>query len=727
MSVQFVGYSAPVFANNANVTLTHPAGTQVGDLLVALVGVTSGFLPVTLSGGWTYLNNATFQGSADNSAAIFWRVYAAHDLDPVFGPGAPSTNGPVGAILMAFRNAHPSFLLGVRTTETSTASIGVTTGAAQVFAEGDEFIYSHSGADDYQLTSATPVNWTPAASSTTQGRTTLGRDLGLSIFRGLVGQSLPPSGTENALSVVNTLAPRGVYFVLRVRKPPDPIIAPTPTGGARVGGGADSFYLSGEAIQPYTAEGGVIAGGAAETRAVQYGLRRRAIGDITSSCSPGPITVALPAGTQTDDLVVIVAFKSSLETFSTRAETPAGWNTLPLASNTRTECFVFWRRWLSTDSFTTVQIPWSNEGTAYSKNAYATSFHNVDWSHNGGNPFAAPTQGSQDSISFSYPFYSPSGTQENSVLHYYVSRNSSPANMTASSISDAWAGDVSTGAGFCSANYSTSVASARRYSPGIRQNAIAPSGYDRLFQHSFNREGHWINVSVATLGENGGGLSFTFEASGGAVLGGAATTLAPGAANEYAAEGAGGARLEITGSPGYFQSQRTPPRFAVSFSWPSAARPAASAGWIVSASAAGAKLELTQVNIRRTLMDGNRVVLYALASSAPCVPGDPITVSVGLRLQDRTIAEGFSWSAVARRVYQTQDLRWTIDAEETGLRTGGASWREEVISRSSYGERVEANIEIVAGDYVNGIRATEVTTSLVARGIWSTEVFNGAS
>ena len=724
MAVSYVGGTSPVFGNNAAVTApAWPSGIQEGDLVIAHAAIRDIAASFSAPSGWWSLG--AVYGNSTTSIFTFTFVYVNGAPLPTFTPSGGGANDTTALTLQAFRGTAGLYN-GVQPSsynvQTSTLiSVAFYSDPSPSFVDGGGLHYVAFGDNDFAATSFEYLGAAPSFfGGQTSGLSALGADATIACQTQLYDTKptvFNPLGSTIRFGATSlNLLSR--MFILVPSEPAEDFYAPEPTGGAKAGG--DSTFVL-EAVNAATGDGGAKAGGAADTELFRYGLQLRTTPTYGSICEAGSVSVTVPAASiQVDDLLIAHVVTRSSSTTWPVPSTPTGWNVIPSTnSGGFTECSLFWRRWQSGDSFTSVSFDFPTDGTSCSKHVALSVWKNVDWAFNGGNPFNAVFNSGGNSYNMASAWLQPMAAPYNSSIQFFGSDQNQYSSATSSAIAAGWS-EVYDRVNNCL--YPADTHCYVAYTPGARVDFTMPA-YE-LSSISSTGWIHWLNISVATVGPTL--LDEEVTGAGGAIAAGAASVIGAGQTANHIVEGEGGVLWSSSTVAYLVEGAPIPELYGMTAFWPSAARVLRAEGTYISAAVGGLDLRLAQVRSSRTA-EKSGLVLYALSSSAPCAVGSSVEVRVEYRLAGGGSVASSAWTATVSRLVELSPGRWKISLIETSLRLGGVSWAPlPLLAQSERGARLPANFELVPGDYVNGQRVAAVTTSAVAGGLWSSEVsFDG--
>jgi hypothetical protein len=275
MAVSYIGYDWGA-GNNAAVTPSIHASTQVGDLLVAVCYIRENGATYTKPSGWNAWvdsNNTerNFQaGLGENSVKVFWRFYQSGDPSSfTFTPTGGGSNDTTLVQLLTFRGVDATtpfttgYYLAFQSAQaTSIYHASPDSGDASMPAgcamlgimarDNDDSVFPN-----VSQTSGPSPAWTGQASAIS----TLGADASCHVWVG--GWTASVTSTVSLLFEFVPAAAAWNYGVALVLKPDTAgsVGSHTGTGGIKAGGAATT-----ELLQPYgdyTGTGGIKAGGAA--------------------------------------------------------------------------------------------------------------------------------------------------------------------------------------------------------------------------------------------------------------------------------------------------------------------------------------------------------------------------------------------------------------------------------------------------------------------------------
>lgn len=144
-----------------SLTVTKPAGTADGDVLIAIITTNNGTVVVTPPAGWTQVSNSPVNATDGATLAAFWKVASGEGADYAFTVGA--TTRSICGWIGAYTGGHQtSPVQSVTTTYTSAGSgTVVTCGSIDVNADGSYAIIGSgvSGGNGVTETTTHP-SWT---------------------------------------------------------------------------------------------------------------------------------------------------------------------------------------------------------------------------------------------------------------------------------------------------------------------------------------------------------------------------------------------------------------------------------------------------------------------------------------------------------------------------------------------------------------------------------------
>ena len=187
--------------------VNRPAGTQVGDVMIAAIGVRPSGATITAPAGWTLIRR-TNQGATNSLAqATYWKVVAAGE-PASYTWTLPNTHTGAAGGIMAFYGVNAAAPVDVENGQINATGLNVTAPSVTTTRQYDMIVTTHT------ISSSTTFTPPGGMTETVDIRSEAGGALGITLEMNYVGQpAIGATGAKTAtgaadadVSVGHTLA-----------------------------------------------------------------------------------------------------------------------------------------------------------------------------------------------------------------------------------------------------------------------------------------------------------------------------------------------------------------------------------------------------------------------------------------------------------------------------------------------------------------------------------------